>query len=55
MRSISMSKAEKTKQMIIEQAAVIFNEKGVAGTSIDDILKASKVAIFERRSWLKVL
>jgi TetR/AcrR family transcriptional repressor of nem operon len=39
-----MSKAERTKQLIIEQAALIFNEKGVAGTSIDDILKASKVA-----------
>ncbi|HTD42171.1 MAG TPA: TetR/AcrR family transcriptional regulator [Mucilaginibacter sp.] len=39
-----MKKAEKTKQFIIERAATIFNEKGIAGTSIDDILKASNVA-----------
>ncbi len=39
-----MSKAERTKQFIIEQAAPIFNEKGIAGTSVDDVLKASKVA-----------
>jgi TetR/AcrR family transcriptional regulator, transcriptional repressor for nem operon len=39
-----MNKAEKTRQLIVEQAALIFNEKGIAGTSIDDILKASQVA-----------
>lgn len=39
-----MSKAEQTRQFIIEKAAVIFNEKGIAGTSIDDVLKASDVA-----------
>jgi len=39
-----MSKAERTRQMIIEQAAPIFNEKGIAGTSIDDVLKAAGVA-----------
>jgi TetR/AcrR family transcriptional repressor of nem operon len=39
-----MSKSERTRQSIIEQAAVIFNEKGIAGTSIDDVLKAAKVA-----------
>jgi TetR/AcrR family transcriptional repressor of nem operon len=39
-----MSKAERTKQFIIEQAAPIFNEKGIAGTSVDDVLKAAKVA-----------
>jgi len=39
-----MTKAERTRQMIIEQAAPIINEKGIAGTSIDDVLKASKVA-----------
>lgn len=39
-----MNKAEKTRQLIIEQAASIFNEKGIAGTSIDDVLKASRVA-----------
>jgi len=39
-----MSKAERTKQRIIEEAAVIFNEKGISGTSIEDILKATKIA-----------
>lgn len=39
-----MGKAERTKQFIIEQAAPIFNEKGIAGTSVDDVLKAAKVA-----------
>ncbi|MDR3681189.1 MAG: TetR/AcrR family transcriptional regulator [Flavipsychrobacter sp.] len=39
-----MTKAERTRQMIIEQAAPIFNEKGIAGTSIDDVLKAAHVA-----------
>lgn len=39
-----MGKAERTKQMIIETAATIFNKKGVAGTSIDDVLHATKVA-----------
>jgi AcrR family transcriptional regulator len=39
-----MTKAERTKQFIIEQAASHFNEKGVAGTSVDDVLKAAKVA-----------
>ncbi|HEY9045367.1 MAG TPA: TetR/AcrR family transcriptional regulator [Ohtaekwangia sp.] len=38
------SKAEKTKQYIIERAAPIFNEKGIAGTSVDDVLKAASVA-----------
>ncbi|MCF6407926.1 TetR/AcrR family transcriptional regulator [Chitinophaga filiformis] len=39
-----MKKSERTRQFIIEQAADLFNEKGVAGTSIDEILQASKVA-----------
>ena len=37
-------KAERTKQFIIEQAAPIFNSKGIAGTTIDDILSATKMA-----------
>jgi TetR/AcrR family transcriptional repressor of nem operon len=37
-------KAERTKQFIIEQAAPIFNSKGIAGTTIDDILAATKMA-----------
>ena len=37
-------KAERTKQFIIEKAAPIFNSKGIAGTTIDDILAATKMA-----------
>jgi TetR/AcrR family transcriptional repressor of nem operon len=37
-----MSNAEKKKQTIIETAAVMFNEKGISGTSVDDILKEVK-------------
>lgn len=39
-----MGKAEKTRRFIIEKAAPIFNKKGVAGTSISDILQATKLA-----------
>lgn len=39
-----MGKAERTRQFIIEQAATIFNEKGIAGTTVDDILIATKMA-----------
>ncbi|MDF7815049.1 TetR/AcrR family transcriptional regulator [Hymenobacter sp. YC55] len=39
-----MSKAERTKQRIIEQAAPLFNQKGIAGTTIDDVLQAADVA-----------
>jgi len=39
-----MTKAERTRQFIIEQAAPIFNRKGVAGTSISDIMEATKLA-----------
>lgn len=35
-----MTKAERTKQFIIEQAAPVYNIKGIAGTNVDDILKA---------------
>ena len=34
-----MSKAEQTKQKIVETAAIIFNQNGYAGTSIADIMK----------------
>ncbi len=34
-----MSKAEHTKQRIIEKAAIIFNQSGYAGSSINDIMK----------------
>lgn len=33
-----MSKAEKTKQFIIEKTAPVFNKKGYAGTSLNDII-----------------
>lgn len=39
-----MGKAERTRQFIIETAAPIFNEKGIAGTTIDDVLAATKMA-----------
>jgi TetR/AcrR family transcriptional regulator, transcriptional repressor for nem operon len=34
-----VSKAEDTKQKIIEQAAIVFNRNGYAGTSIADIMR----------------
>jgi AcrR family transcriptional regulator len=39
-----MTKAERTKQFIIEKAAPIFNTKGVAGTAMSDIMEATKLA-----------
>lgn len=39
-----MGKAERTRQFIIEKAATIFNEKGIAGATIDDVLAATKMA-----------
>jgi len=36
-----MSKAERTKQFIIERTAPIFNSKGYAGTSMNDIMNAT--------------
>ena len=36
-----MTKAEKTRQMIIEKAAALFNSKGYAGTSMSDIQEAT--------------
>lgn len=36
-----MSKAEKTKAFIIERTAPIFNKKGYAGTSLNDITAAT--------------
>ncbi|TLU99095.1 TetR/AcrR family transcriptional regulator [Dyadobacter luticola] len=36
-----MSKAEKTRQFIIEKTAPIFNTKGYAGTSITDLTEAT--------------
>ena len=36
-----LSKADRTKQFIIEKTAPIFNEKGFVGTSMSDILEAT--------------
>ncbi|WP_317898431.1 TetR/AcrR family transcriptional regulator [Aurantibacillus circumpalustris] len=36
-----MSKAEKTREFIIEKAAPIFNKKGYAGTSLNDLIHAT--------------
>lgn len=35
------SKAERTRQLIIEQSAQLFNQKGYAGTSMQDIMAAT--------------
>ncbi|WP_214072757.1 TetR/AcrR family transcriptional regulator [Mucilaginibacter sp. dw_454] len=39
-----MTKAERTRQFIIEKAAPIFNQKGIAGTSMSDVMEATKLA-----------
>ncbi|MDI1257370.1 MAG: TetR/AcrR family transcriptional regulator [Flavobacterium sp.] len=39
-----LSKADNTRQFIIEKAAPIFNTKGYAATSMNDILKATGLA-----------
>ena len=36
-----MSKAERTRQFIIEKTAVVFNKKGYAGTSLSDLTEAT--------------
>ena len=36
-----MSKSENTKQFIIEKTAPVFNTKGYAGTSMNDIMRAT--------------
>ncbi len=41
---LEMTKAEKTRQWIIEQSAPIFNTRGVAGTAMSDIMAATKLA-----------
>lgn len=38
-----LTKAEKTKQFILETAAPLYNEKGISGVSIDDVLEATKL------------
>lgn len=36
-----MTKSEKTRQLIIEKAAAVFNQKGYNGTTLDDIMEAT--------------
>lgn len=39
-----MSKGDQTKRFILERAAPLFNKKGVAGTSMSDIMEVTKLA-----------
>ncbi|HLF52627.1 TetR/AcrR family transcriptional regulator [Flavobacterium sp.] len=39
-----MTKGEQTKQFIIEQAAPIFNTKGIAATSMSDLMESTKLS-----------
>jgi TetR/AcrR family transcriptional repressor of nem operon len=36
-----MGKSEQKRQLIVSKAAILFNEKGIAGTSVDDIIEAT--------------
>jgi TetR/AcrR family transcriptional repressor of nem operon len=38
-----MSKAEKTREFIIEKSSSIFNKKGYSGTSLSDIIEATSL------------
>jgi len=38
-----VTKAERTKRFILETAAPLFNQKGISGVNIDDILAATKL------------
>jgi TetR/AcrR family transcriptional regulator, transcriptional repressor for nem operon len=38
-----LTKAERTKQFILETASRLYNEKGIAGVNIDDVLAATKL------------
>jgi AcrR family transcriptional regulator len=42
--SMQMTKAERTRELIITKAAPLFNTKGVAGTSMNDILEVTRLA-----------
>lgn len=39
-----MSKGEETRRFIIEQAAPLFNTKGIAATAMSDIMEATKLS-----------
>ncbi|GAB3890216.1 TetR/AcrR family transcriptional regulator [Larkinella knui] len=38
-----LTKSERTKQFILETAAPLFNQRGIAGVHIDDVLDATKL------------
>lgn len=38
-----LTKAERTKQFILETAAPLYNQKGISGVNIDDVLAATKL------------
>lgn len=38
-----LTKAERTKQFILETAAPLYNEKGISGVNVDDVLFATKL------------
>jgi AcrR family transcriptional regulator len=38
-----LTKAEKTKQFILETAAPLYNQKGISGVNIDDVLAATQL------------
>ena len=39
-----LTKAERTRNLIVNESARLFNQKGYAGTSMQDILKATKLS-----------
>ena len=39
-----MNKGEQKRQFIIEQAAILFNERGIAGTSVDEVLEVANTS-----------
>ncbi|ALI98006.1 TetR/AcrR family transcriptional regulator [Rufibacter tibetensis] len=43
MKLAPQSKSERTRQLIIERSAVLFNQKGFAGTSYQDLIEATGV------------
>jgi TetR/AcrR family transcriptional repressor of nem operon len=38
-----LTKAERTKQFILETAVPLYNEKGISGVNVDDVLAATKL------------
>lgn len=38
-----LTKAERTKQFILETAAPLYNQKGISGVNVDDVLFATKL------------